>query len=511
MKHMAEVESIKEAAWQRQLKEDALAAEEFFRAAEEELRRGGGHLSASEVSATSAAGSSSVGEGWPSELSFEFYTPDALLGGSWSGERHGECAGEASSCVYVVTIPCTAAVGPGTLRAGGSWLFAGPELPHSLHVVFNPFDERDEVYMDPALFSDDERHTYLTQSTAGIWRGSATQNGPMQWMVDQFEPSVLEAVMKLTSMIPLTQRGSAVRVARWLTYLMNNKVLRGNWCSEPGCMDDGKKPWEWTRSRDIFAQWLESGTVVKYGQCWVFAAILNSALRTLGMGSRVVTNFNSAHGRPPYERLRIWNFHVWNDVWMARRDLPGMDADGWQAVDATPQENSCEERGNETLCRFMMGPAPLKVIRDRRMETRGGETPYRSVDAGMSYDSMFVFGEVDGDYRGWKPASLDWRACPATSTASRPTASATPSATRKSATSTWAIAVRSRARVLYRACASTGSIAAGTTASNAKARRRVGLRYNNTHHIGTTLSTQSPGELWSRREDVTLVDYKKSQ
>lgn len=33
------------------------------------------------------------------------------------------------------------------------------------------------------------------------------------------------------------------------------------------------------------------------------------------------------------------NFHVWNDVWMARPDLP-MGYGGWQAVDATPQEQS---------------------------------------------------------------------------------------------------------------------------------------------------------------------------
>ena len=33
------------------------------------------------------------------------------------------------------------------------------------------------------------------------------------------------------------------------------------------------------------------------------------------------------------------NFHVWNEVWMARPDL-GKDYNGWQAIDATPQELS---------------------------------------------------------------------------------------------------------------------------------------------------------------------------
>lgn len=33
------------------------------------------------------------------------------------------------------------------------------------------------------------------------------------------------------------------------------------------------------------------------------------------------------------------NFHVWNDCWMKRPDLPD-GYDGWQVVDATPQETS---------------------------------------------------------------------------------------------------------------------------------------------------------------------------
>jgi len=33
------------------------------------------------------------------------------------------------------------------------------------------------------------------------------------------------------------------------------------------------------------------------------------------------------------------NFHVWNDAWMARPDLP-KGYGGWQAIDATPQELS---------------------------------------------------------------------------------------------------------------------------------------------------------------------------
>ena len=33
------------------------------------------------------------------------------------------------------------------------------------------------------------------------------------------------------------------------------------------------------------------------------------------------------------------NFHVWNEVYMKRLDLPA-GYNGWQAIDATPQETS---------------------------------------------------------------------------------------------------------------------------------------------------------------------------
>lgn len=37
--------------------------------------------------------------------------------------------------------------------------------------------------------------------------------------------------------------------------------------------------------------------------------------------------------------ISVRNFHVWNDVWMDRQDLP-KGYGGWQALDATPQEVS---------------------------------------------------------------------------------------------------------------------------------------------------------------------------
>lgn len=55
--------------------------------------------------------------------------------------------------------------------------------------------------------------------------------------------------------------------------------------------------------------------------------------------------------------LILRNYHVWNEVWMGRPDLP-VGYGGWQALDATPQEAS---DGNPTILdvSFMHGMPSL--------------------------------------------------------------------------------------------------------------------------------------------------------
>jgi len=74
----------------------------------------------------------------------------------------------------------------------------------------------------------------------------------------------------------------------------------------------------------------------------------------------------------------IWNFHVWNEVWLQRPDLPD-GYDGWQAIDATPQETSED--------RMQCGPAPVKAI-------KLGQTF-------INYDAPFIFAEVNADSCYW--------------------------------------------------------------------------------------------------------------
>ena len=95
--------------------------------------------------------------------------------------------------------------------------------------------------------------------------------------------------------------------------------------------------------------------------------------RALGIPCRSITCFESAHDHnenctievffdEEEEELKslsdsIWNFHVWNEVWMTRPDLPE-GYDGWQVIDATPQEAS-DGKCPKLLWRYCQDPTPL--------------------------------------------------------------------------------------------------------------------------------------------------------
>ncbi|KAF0041479.1 hypothetical protein F2P81_007377 [Scophthalmus maximus] len=190
-------------------------------------------------------------------------------------------------------------------------------------------------------------------------------------------------------------RSDPVYVSRMITAMVNSNgdqgVLTGRW-EEP--YSGGVAPYRWTGSVPILQQWSRDGAkAVKYGQCWVFAGVACTVLRCLGIPTRTITNFSSAHDVDGNLSIDIllndkletvgkkdssWNFHVWVESWMRRDDLPKGN-DGWQVLDPTPQELSEGE--------FCCGPCPVAAIKEG--------------DLAMKYDAPFVFAEVNADIIYW--------------------------------------------------------------------------------------------------------------
>ncbi|XP_077428919.1 transglutaminase 5, like [Vanacampus margaritifer] len=264
-------------------------------------------------------------------------------------------------------------------------------------LLCNPWCRADSVYIP----FEDQREEYIQNDSCLLFMGTARNVVSRPWSMDQFEPDVLEACLNLLSVSPQHQRNkkmdylyrnNPVYLSRVVSAMINCEddrgVLKGNWS---GDFSGGVHASTWTGSGDILRSWAQSGyRPVKYGQCWVYAAVMCTVMRVLGIPCRVVTNFNSAHdtnGNLVIEEFysetgkklkstkdSIWNFHVWVECWMTRRDLGG-DMDGWQALDPTPQERS---RGV-----FCCGPAPVKAIKERRVD--------------LFYDIPFVYAEVNAD------------------------------------------------------------------------------------------------------------------
>lgn len=73
---------------------------------------------------------------------------------------------------------------------------------------------------------------------------------------------------------------------------IDNGVVAGRWS---GYYKGGTPPTWWTGSQKILQEYYKTKKPVKYGQCWVYAGVLTTICRTLGIPCRPVTNYLSAY------------------------------------------------------------------------------------------------------------------------------------------------------------------------------------------------------------------------
>ncbi|NXU55018.1 TGM3 glutamyltransferase, partial [Turnix velox] len=267
-------------------------------------------------------------------------------------------------------------------------------------LLFNPWSSGDDVY----LSNKAECEEYVLEEFGIIFAGNKNHISSFGWNFGQFQGDILDVCLDMMDrslsyrqdpITDVSRRHDPRHVGRVLSAMVNANddqgVVLGNWS---GNYDGGKNPSSWTGSVEILHSWKKSGfRPVRYGQCWVFAAVLTTG-KCLGIPTRTITNFSSAHDADRNLRVdefydasgnhlergadSIWNFHVWNESWFSRSDL-GPSHSGWQILDATPQEES------EGI--YQCGPASRKAIKEGEVE--------------LDYDCPFVFAEVNADCMYW--------------------------------------------------------------------------------------------------------------
>ncbi|KAM5245853.1 protein-glutamine gamma-glutamyltransferase E [Ctenodactylus gundi] len=319
--------------------------------------------------------------------------------GSWSAELR---ANNGNTLTITISSPVKAPIGWYTLNVQISSKGRISSLKLGTFILlFNPWLQEDDVFMG----NHAERQEYVEEDSGVIFVGSTNRIGMVGWNFGQYEEDILSIVLSILDRSLNFQRDAATDVARRndpkyvgrvASAMVNsnddNGVIAGNWSgSYPG----GRDPRNWNGSVEILKEWKKSGfRPVRYGQCWVFAGTLNTVLRCLGIPSRVITNFNSAHdtdrnlsvdvyydpmGNPLDKGSdSVWNFHVWNEAWFVRIDL-GPSYNGWQVLDATPQERS---QGV-----FQCGPASVIAVREG--------------DVDKNFDMPFIYAEVNADRITW--------------------------------------------------------------------------------------------------------------
>uniref|UniRef100_A0A7E4VBM9 TGc domain-containing protein n=1 Tax=Panagrellus redivivus TaxID=6233 RepID=A0A7E4VBM9_PANRE len=319
-----------------------------------------------------------------------------------------------------LTIPTTAPIAKWTLRVlTGEYgyddrIVRKYESQSAREVVFfsicNPFNPADDAYIDDSL------QPYLDTTVDGWYEGNySVEPGYSKneniWIHSQFDEDTMDTVAWLIwYMVDPIFRfgfhrdcGDLVMLTRRLSFVINYRFLAGKW-DKP--YYPGYEPTYWRGTAELVRQFgaNDVNQKVRYGQCFTFANVFVTFLRTIGIASRGVTCIASAHdgdsnltidkkiyiyengemSQPvenPGSEESIWNFHMWTEAWFKRRDLDRLgEFDGWQVVDATPQATS------DGL--LQCGPTSVKALRKGCVDSR--------------YDATFVYAEVNADVVYWK-------------------------------------------------------------------------------------------------------------
>mmetsp|Transcript_14221 Transcript_14221/g.25268 ORF Transcript_14221/g.25268 Transcript_14221/m.25268 type:complete len:759 (+) Transcript_14221:1580-3856(+) len=278
------------------------------------------------------------------------------------------------------------------------------EYPFPVYFLFNPFLAEDkDVYVDNTTMLEE----YVLNEYGMVYSGSLNSYQGVKWHYGQSNQITLDAAFHLLKNLDRSKMANVIDVVQTMSHhqgMMRNKsnpdgpamvgdynaLLEGNWGDFP--FENDTHPGVWTSTTDILNKWKETGKPVHYGQCWVFGALQNALMRSIGVAARHLSAFGAAvdgsskedkykrnhhvvdeyfdkNGTSVWSLGRLWNFHSWNDIYLNRENA---SYSGWQSLDGTPPG---------------LGPAPLKAV--------------LALDEAAPFNTSFVISTVHATVRNF--------------------------------------------------------------------------------------------------------------
>uniref|UniRef100_A0A6I8S4N9 Transglutaminase-like domain-containing protein n=1 Tax=Xenopus tropicalis TaxID=8364 RepID=A0A6I8S4N9_XENTR len=277
-----------------------------------------------------------------------------------------------------ITTPASAIIGNYTLSLKSKKPTSLSQDLGRFMLLFNPWCKDDPVF----LHNEGQRQEYVLNEDGIIYMGTESCIQQHPWHFGQNE---------------YLNRNDPIYVSRVLGDMVRKKEL-----DRVAFMVENRRPsYGLISSVPILQKWFQNEFKTVYGHHWVFAAVLCTVLRCLGIPTRLVTNYNSAYDTnrtlqkeiyydekgARIHRARsdsIWNFHVWNECWMERRDL-SPEYNGWQVLDATAQLKSSGGCDLHALC--VSGPAPMRAIKEGHVD--------------LNYNVDLIFSKLVTDNMVW--------------------------------------------------------------------------------------------------------------
>lgn len=261
-------------------------------------------------------------------------------------------------------------------------------------MLFNPWCEDDQVY----LYNEADRREFVLSEDSIIYLGTESSAQPHPWHFGQFEEDIPDLCLKFLNMSSRYQKEPENYYLKrndpiYITQEIGDMIGRWDETDRVNFMcENGRPSYTLVSSVPILRLWFRDETQPTYGHHWVFAAVLCTVLRCLGIPTRVVTNYNSANDTDQTLQKHIyydkngarihrsrsdslWHFHVWNECWMERRDLY-KEYSGWQVLDATAQQ----KYSGELYC---SGPVPVRAIKEGHVE--------------LNYNTSLIFSKIYTD------------------------------------------------------------------------------------------------------------------